>query len=494
MSLKLWFDKLKENNNKGAVGAVGLPMKKAIPEARIKKAVNEIKESMGVEKDISSIGEFINEAFGSKLKEIPDRINDIGKNYLSTKGKNVITRNTSKTLYFDWNRGNGINQLFNTISIKVVDDNYTDNLNLTLEVYTRIYDVNGNARWISLLSEAIAPSAVYYVNEFSFSASKDIKVVITENNVSDVIFDLNLFFSKNFDEAIELPSNVYYVSTDTELDSAISEIESNNYSAKIYITADLTNVQATVNDSNVDIEIEGLGHTLEANGNNNIITVTSVNSIVIKNIRFDCVDFTSVNTCCIDIVSISKSCWIENCTFYGDGSNGIGVKLASNYSMVIGCFCESLQKGIYLTGSLNSCYFNYVTTTSVAGIQCSGSSALRNHIHGNIVYGLISSSSGFSAYAGADYNIFSNNRVEQCTLNSATNTGGIIIQSDSDYNMVIGNFVKGCTNVGSGTFYGIRVWNSDCDETTIVGNTSVGNENNYTDTGTNTYAQANNTA
>jgi len=91
-----------------------------------------------------------------------------------------------------------------------------------------------------------------------------------------------------------------------------------------------------------------------------------------------------------------------------------------------------------------------------------------------------------------DYNIVSSNLISNMTDDSSNTFAGIHLNNDVDFTVITGNNVFNCINVGPGTGYGIRIIGSGCNENTVIGNTALNNENNWDNSGTDTFGDSTN--
>lgn len=262
------------------------------------------------------------------------------------------------------------------------------------------------------------------------------------------------------------------------------------------------------------------GYAIECNSGNVIINkcriynvlrairILSVDNCRITDNRLDTADYgielsSSSSTASENIISGNEIDNMAQAGILADNSNGFSGSIISNN------ICHDCTNGIRLNNSVqelsvvgNTCYNN-----TTHGIDVGNSSICNDIIvSNNYCY---SNANGINVY-GADDSLFSGNLCnnntlrgiyvnasDNCTfagnvcnnnnLNSATSGGGIWIDNDSDNNTVSGNVCNGNANVGAGTGNGIIINNANCNENTVIGNTALNNDTNYTDTGTNTF-------
>jgi len=351
----------------------------------------------------------------------------------------------------------------------------------------------------------------------------------------------------------EVIAEWYYVSTTAELEAAITDIESNNYNGRILVTADLTDVQITFNDASCSYMIEGItpNVTLDANGDNTIITISAAASVVIRDLTFDSTDITTSTKPIIYCgESSDNKVLIENCTFVGDATLGIPVSLGQDNVTFTKCYITHAYYVVWDNVGCNNIritenhwtganvYFGVYKQSSTVGHgwvigfnicakTTTGSNISLKYLHrstvvGNVMMDIkvndsffiscdyvqltsIIGNSGYYMNVGVyfgnncHYNAIVGNTFYGQDENSIYWGAGICIgkywsASDSDNNLITGNQCYGFTNSGSGYGWGISIARSDCDENTVVGNHCRGNKVNYNDSGTNTYAASNNTA
>ena len=269
------------------------------------------------------------------------------------------------------------------------------------------------------------------------------------------------------------PAKHYYVATAAEFNTAIAAIEAANESAIIYVTADLTNVQATINDANVDIIINGLGHTLEADGENRILTVTICDTFLIRNCKFDATDFGNATSRPVLDIQAGR-CYVYDCEFIVDGSDsGIGIHVDddADFSLIQGCYFTGGWRHAIRLNAPEHCSVinNFIVGVNQGMVIYSG----YNYIAGNHIYAPGATGVGINI-PGGDRNVIMGNIIYDCVL------AGIYIQSNADQNNIIGNNCYSCTT------YGIRVHTADCNDTIIDGNVCKSNGTNISDAGTGT--------
>lgn len=243
--------------------------------------------------------------------------------------------------------------------------------------------------------------------------------------------------------------------------------------------------------------------------------------------------------------NIILDCGAYGMEFHGDYNHIIGnsldtgvyaaIRIFSSFSMVLNNFIRNFEYGINIYGENNTIKDNYLQSLEFHGIYLTNdiSTCDNNIISGNYIsevgstgiwldrsnftiisdnyiyrfgvngYGihldnchsnLVSENGiydggllGISIVNG-DYNMITGNLIRNIsrTLDSSS-ICGIYLFSDADFNTITGNGIFNCNSYGGGTGYGIYILGSNCDDNTVVGNTSLDNDDNWQDTGTNTF-------
>jgi parallel beta-helix repeat protein len=215
---------------------------------------------------------------------------------------------------------------------------------------------------------------------------------------------------------------IYYVDSDAELDAAITAIETGNQEGRIIITVDLTNVQATLNDASASYIIEGSGSgaSLDANGNNAVITITNCASCVIRNLKIDAADHTAVGTPVIDING-GSNITIENVHILGDNVNSIGITVNTTTKVqLLNCRITDTCDGIYIDTDDNLVKGNIISSVVDDAVHLSGN-ADNNLIIGNVIETV--GGDAILIDAGADDNQLSDNAISSVTGNRVTDNG-----------------------------------------------------------------------
>ena len=229
-------------------------------------------------------------------------------------------------------------------------------------------------------------------------------------------------------------------------------------------------------------------------------------------------------------ISGSDNVWISNCIVENITT---GILIDSDNVWVSNCFIEKTTNGISQDNNYENAqiYDNIIKNCSANGIQLQG---INNIVEGNIIngtgsmaisvgnfYNTISNNIiensvgdvGIYLYAAANFSVVENNiirffkkigiRVYGCynviagnTIANSTVTDEyaacIEIRNKGSYNTIDANGCYYCKVSGDSTGYGIRITTFDCNNNTVVGNTSLFNEVNYQSNGNDTYMSGNN--
>ena len=168
-----------------------------------------------------------------------------------------------------------------------------------------------------------------------------------------------------------------------------------------------------------------------------------------------------------------------------------GINIDGNNNTIVNNIINKIDvgHGIFLEDSDG----NVISGNSISNLLYGGitlSSSHYNTIHGNSIR---FSKTGGISLAASDYNSISGNFISDIYNNVAFNISGIEINSLSDYNTITGNGCFRCVNSHlSYDGYGLFIRNSNCNQNIVVGNTSLENEQNFKDNGTDTTVGSNN--
>lgn len=340
-------------------------------------------------------------------------------------------------------------------------------------------------------------------------------------------------------------SNVYSVSTESELSSALSSIGSGH--GIIYLTDYITLTEAIAISGGGSIIIDGMGNKtgFDTGGDWKTFYITSVTSLVLRNFKIDSTDATTAANYTIQIIEGSDNpVLIDNLIITTHANSDGGVYINSNNVIVENCIITGPKRCIHITtadyitiknnyfvnktGDTNACMVLIMGGASnylkIIGNHCINDTGRAIYIVTPVSYSIFSdniietSSYGLSATTAdlLQYSIISKNIVfnpvvlgikvynmDFCVIHGNVlhdNTGGgasvyegIGIYSGSDYNIIFGNLIYDFQNTGSDVGYGIHIHDANCDENTVVGNTSLNNKtSNISDGGTATFAASNN--
>ncbi|MBN2542758.1 right-handed parallel beta-helix repeat-containing protein [bacterium] len=224
--------------------------------------------------------------------------------------------------------------------------------------------------------------------------------------------------------------------------------------------------------------------------NNSIITNCWVDSCGYNGIDLDhCSEVTVTNTqvnhnygdgICIQN---SISCILTSNTCHYNFASGISLT-ESDYNTVTGnSCCDNQGDGIILSSqSWNNTVSSNICSGNFQGIELTLSSH-RNTVSTNVCK--VNQYNGIALYGSSD-NCVSDNICEDNSQEGAENNDGIILGSNSDYNVIDGNRCRGTSHR-----FGINISNENCNENVVQDNMLKGNSpppagSEYNDSGTNT--------
>ena len=256
----------------------------------------------------------------------------------------------------------------------------------------------------------------------------------------------------------------------------------------VYVKEGTYDIDATITIPNSNISIVGAGHStiVQTSDDIDVISASSESNLVIENFYIygagagnaanNGINFNEVTD------SIIRGVWVEN-----TGADGINIVNSSTYINIISCFCiGSLGSGIHVDESqqlIISDTVLYINT--LHGIEMDGSSS--NTISTCSIYR--STRHGIYVHDDSNSNIISDCKVlENDYLNAAT-YDGIIIDANSDANIIEGNFSN------NNDRYEVNVNNANCSDNQIIGNNFNGTDRvgAINDVGTNTEVAHNKT-
>jgi len=220
---------------------------------------------------------------------------------------------------------------------------------------------------------------------------------------------------------------------------------------------------------------------------------------------------------------IVKNCWVQGVfrgiyldatsnnaiignTAYSNDNRGIYLSISNYNTINENLSYNNSRDGIYLVGSShNAINGNICRDNTYVGIYLYSSSN-NNNVTGNICYsndeeGIYIRTSHNNTISGnacnangtngiwlyySDNNTITGNTCNDNDLNDANVFGGIFLSGDSDNNTIIENTSNNNNNIGAGIGHGIHIADSICNNNRVGGNTLLGNDVNYNDSGTDT--------
>ncbi|KKM98767.1 hypothetical protein LCGC14_1154630, partial [marine sediment metagenome] len=298
---------------------------------------------------------------------------------------------------------------------------------------------------------------------------------------------------------------IYYVQNTDELQDAIDSIGS---------SAGIININSSFTVSTT-IDIDGGGsYLIEGEGSNTVLTIAAditcfnidtSRQCTLRNFKINASAYTAGGAT-QEIIDVNEDnndlVILDNVAITGDGTNGYGIELNSNNCRIKNCEIDNINIGINVLSTNNIISGNNVNNCNTYGIQIS--SANTNNITTNIVdsntTGIYISSSDYIILNGNSINSNTENGIELTGSDYATINGnscvgndsntpnaqsGIYLNSDSNNNSIIGNTSLNNNNAGVGKGYGIYIGNANCDANIVHSNNISGNDITWKDIGTN---------
>jgi len=360
------------------------------------------------------------------------------------------------------------------------------------------------------------------------NARASINDIFGSDGKADKTIDLD---GNDIDNIKDIDGNIFFCSTEAEINSAISTIGANG--GTIILASGTINLTAPITINIVgSIIIMGMGDKtiIDCNGDRSAFILTAGNRIVLRDFKIDARDMNVATTIAVQVNC--NNVIMDNITILGTDPNlnGKGIMLDSvSYCKIINCTLDTLRWGIYLSSSTrniisknhvleSSLYHIYLTASNyniISDNNCYSSSVSpsiyltgseHNTIEGNILedggagIDLMSSSNnnivGYNRchvqahgirISASNNNTITGNNCSYINRSTPDDFGGIYITADANYNTINGNTCNYNTNAGSGTHYGIWIANANCDDNTVMSNTALQNDVNYLDNGTNTF-------
>ncbi len=189
-----------------------------------------------------------------------------------------------------------------------------------------------------------------------------------------------------------------------------------------------------------------------------------------------------------------------------------GINVFGDNNVIKDNFLNSIQQhGIYLTVCSNNFvsgnFFSNLGSAGIFAVNCDFITVSENQITDFISYGIYLVNSDKNIISGnqisfgngnglaitnGDYNVITGNLIYNLSRGGIW-LSGIYIFDGADFNTISGNGVFNCTAYGGANIgYGIHIISMNCYDNTVMGNTSLNNEDNWKDLGTNTFGNATN--
>jgi len=299
--------------------------------------------------------------------------------------------------------------------------------------------------------------------------------------------------------------DIYICNTEAEIVAAITAIGAGG--GVIQLTVGTINLTAiiTINIGG-SVIIQGIEDKtiINCNADRTVFQIIGCDSCVLRDFKIDATDLVA-GTPSINVTEGSDNpILIENLTIIGNDA-GIGIEINSDNCSIKDCYFDNLVHGLDLKASYGNAYGN-IAINNTFGIMIQGeyNSVIENKCYSNKegIYSAAGShnniinsnncskntENGIRLITSDDNNI-SNNICNNNNANSADAQAGIHLTTNCNQNTISGNTCNNNNNIGIGTSYGIYIENANDDENTVMGNTALGNDTNFTDNGTNTFKQ-----
>lgn len=347
------------------------------------------------------------------------------------------------------------------------------------------------------------------VQNLDVDGNADIDGTLDVAGVVDVHSGIDMN-ATDIDNLKDIDGNIFYCSTEAEINTALTAIGANG--GTIIIESGIITLTGTITingGGSYIIKGQGDDTVIDCNGDVVAFTITSAEVCYIRDLKIDCSDFTaSPPNGAIDVNEGSDNkVSIENVTIYGNGIYGNGIYVQSENIDIKYCDISEIGIGINaiagagnikLIGNLIHDVASYgiesysingriianiiYTCDGHSGIHCLGdhSTISLNDITDTYYHGILLETANDCTLIGNTIHDINNNHGQNCC--------GIYF-NNSDRATLSGNSVSNVTNIGGGTGIGIYVSNSTSSDCTIVGNTSLSCDTNYTDSGTGTFDQ-----
>lgn len=281
----------------------------------------------------------------------------------------------------------------------------------------------------------------------------NITVVATDTLTNNQSQDEVMVYIQN----VEYSTNVYYCSSQSEIEDALDTIETSH--GAIIITKNIM-LNSTININNGgNYIIQGAGTvTLNRNASDETFSITNVQSCTIKDLIIDTTNITSSSMQGIYINEGNNNpVYIQNIQIHG--GNGRGILVISENVWIQNCVIYDIKIGILLAiGSLychildNSIFAVNPSTGYAYGIYADMAESLT--ISGNVIYDVAVSAgaeaSGISLESSYSSTI-SNNVVRDISSSSGNAIG---IYTNGLFDSISGNVVNEISSI-SGVAYGM---------------------------------------
>ncbi|KKM58501.1 hypothetical protein LCGC14_1549290, partial [marine sediment metagenome] len=293
--------------------------------------------------------------------------------------------------------------------------------------------------------------------------------------------------------------NIINVPPGNDIQVAIDEIESVG-SGIIFLEPGTHTLTTTLTIADiaetVDIIIRGSYNAtiIDCGGDRSAFNITKAKSCILKNLKIDASDITTIAKPIININEVNNNrVIVENVNVVGDADKkGWAVYVLSNSVEIKSCIFDQVSAGVYMVA--NDCLItdNLAKDTSGNAYYFNGinNCIISNNIAKNGVIGFAFATSGGSniintniAHSNSDSGISFQNVSDSIITNNqcVSNTEGILLGANCDRNIIQGNRLDSNSNDG------IQITSATCNDNIIGINLFFNNTNNdINDGGTNT--------
>lgn len=300
---------------------------------------------------------------------------------------------------------------------------------------------------------------------------------------------------------------LYYCDSEAEINTALSDIGTG--AGTIVITRNITLAATILIAAGGSYVIQGIAPdiALDCNGDRSAINITSVLTCTVRDLTVDASDITTTNR--VVIGALDTSLYFENLRIITNGlDDGYGIYINSSEVWVTNCYVRDVRIGIFVDGGASSVHISDNTIINCGqsdgiyldgnGITCANN-LIRSCLYGITTYAnksLIANNyielgrHGIHCYGSNSS--FTGNVIIGRRLTTIGNVYGFYIADGASYNVFTGNTANSLINTSGDLGYGFMIAAATVEETTVVGNTFLGNEVNFSDLGTNTIDFGNN--